>query len=242
MYTGVHPFLRRLHIWIGFLILLPTMLIAVTAILLAHDQDLGLKEITLSGRWLPASWLKEHQQPEISAYLVLNATPQNQTALIGSESGLLLFDNATLSPVADMQGVDVRALSHWQGEVFVAARQGVWLSAHGHWRQIYQGDALGIDADADGNLYVTTQKQEVMVSRDGGDHWQEADVVSGFKALTQSNEPHGIELKKLIRQLHSGRKLVGKNNEIMWIDIISGLLIFTSLIGIYRWWKKRNIY
>jgi len=82
----------------------------------------------------------------------------------------------------------------------------------------------------------------VHVTRDGGDHWQEADVVSGFKALTQSNEPHGIELKKLIRQLHSGRKLVGKNNEIMWIDIISGLLIFTSLIGIYRWWKKRNIY
>ena len=241
MYTGVHPILRRLHIWIGLLILLPIALVSMTAIMLAHDKDLGLKDIRIQGEWLPDSWLKhrDDKDAEIKAYLAGEAG----SALIGTKSGLYYLEGNTLTEVQALQGMDVHALKRWQGEVLAATRQGAFLSAHGTWHQLYQGDARSIDADNDGNLYVAAHHKGLLVSHDGGQSWQEAaDIGKQLATLTELNPTRDIDLKRLIKELHRGRMLVGNRDEWLWIDIISGLLLFTSFIGVFRWWKKRNLF
>ncbi|MDX8407749.1 MAG: hypothetical protein R8L58_05115 [Mariprofundaceae bacterium] len=241
MYTGVHPLLRQLHIWIGLLILLPVVLISITAIMLAHDKDLGLKDIRLQAEWLPDGWLKhsDSKDAEIKADLAGDAG----SALIGTKSGLYYLEGNTLTAVPALQGMDIRSLKHWQGEVLVAARQGAFLSGHGTWNRLYEGDARSIDADDDGNLYVAAHHKGLLISHDGGQSWQVAtDIGKQLATLTELEPTRDIELKRLIKGLHSGRILVGKRSEWLWIDTISGLLLFSSLIGVFRWWKKRNIY
>ncbi len=243
MFTGVHPLLRRLHIWIGLLMLVPIIIVSITAILLAHDRDLGLKGMMIQADWLPAAWIKQEHKSEVKAYLAGG----EGTALIGTKSGLYYLESgpegSKLTAIPELQGMDIRALRRWQDGVLVAARQGVFLSMHGRWQQLYKGDAHAVDTDEDGNLYVAAHHQGLIISRDGGQSWQADKAIGSQLAKLADSEPaHGMELKKLIKDMHTGGLLVGKGNERNWIDIISGLLLFMSLIGVYRWWKKRNIY
>ncbi len=236
MYIGVHPFLRRLHIWIGLLLLLPLTGIALTAVLLAHDRDLGLGDIVIESDWLPQEWLRATAKaPAVRAWLVIG----EGDALIGTKRGLYAMGGGRLQPVAGLPPLDVRALRGWQGEVFVAARQGLWLSAHGRWHRLYQGDAHGINVDDEGNLYLAAHRA-ALVSRDGGASWQPLEGVRAGLAELEAGGP--LKLKQLVRELHSGRLIVGRQREWIWIDAVSGLLLLTALIGVYRWRKQRNPY
>jgi len=239
MYTGVHPILRSLHTWIGLLILIPVIFVSATAILLAHDKDLGLPELTVQNSWLPDAWVQPPATPVITAYLA----GAGGAALIGTDAGLYQLSQGNLTVMAGMESMDIRAMRRWEGQVFVAAKQGIYLSAHNKWYQLYDGDAQDVDVDENGTLYVTTPQNSLWISGDGGENWQESPTVPArLSAMTVESPDQGIALKTLIRNLHTGRLVVGESDEWIWIDSISGLLLFISLIGAFRWWKKRNVY
>jgi len=239
MYTGVHPILRSLHTFFGLLVLLPVVFVSVTSILLTHDKDLGLDDLTVQSRWLPDSWLQPPSTPAINAYLA----GDEGNALIGTTAGLYQLAQGKLSAVPGLEGTDIRTLYRWEGQVFAAGKQGVFLSAHNKWYRLFEGDARNVDVDDNGTLYVTTPQQTLWISRDGGESWQSSEALTaGLSTLAVAPPEPGIKLRALVRNLHTGRLLVGEKDEWIWIDAVSGTLLFISLIGAFRWWKKRNVY
>ena len=44
---------RKWHAWLSFTLALPILLVAVTAILIAHSQKLGFRDIKVDPSWLP---------------------------------------------------------------------------------------------------------------------------------------------------------------------------------------------
>jgi hypothetical protein len=41
--------------------------------------------------------------------------------------------------------------------------------------------------------------------------------------------------------LHTGKALLGKHAEWLWIDLVGGALLFLSLTGVYLWWRGRRL-
>ncbi|MFQ5582587.1 MAG: hypothetical protein ACE5F3_08200 [Mariprofundaceae bacterium] len=238
MFLGLLPAMRKIHIWVGLGILLPVLIVSITAILLAHKKELGLEEIPLSYPWLPG-YVTTSQKHDLEIKATLHV---NNGLLLGTKFGLYLWRDGTLTPIEAFNGKDIRSIVAWAGGVMVAAKQGVWAQVHGQWLQIYSGDAHGIAVDDSGWFYLAAHKKGLLFSDDGGRTWRAAETTNEKLLKMRPAEPETIDLKKLIKDLHTGQAFVGRPSEWMWIDALSGLLVISSILGFYVWWRKRRNY
>lgn len=226
---------RNWHIWVSLTLALPILIVAVTAIFIAHDKSLGLDEVPVAAGWLPG-YAMEAGKPtnhEPRALLVTSAGEQ----LVGLRNGLYRLDGETLTPVAALAGTQVRALVEAPWGRVAAAKNGVWVERDGRWMRSIEADAWNASLRPDGGVTVALKDEGLMVSRDGVSWTADATVARALAALPAGAEGEATTMHKLVMDLHTGKALLGKRAEWIWIDLIGFAMALLALTGVYMWWR-----
>ena len=226
---------RSWHFWISAALAAPILIVSTTAVLIAHDKSLGLKEIPVSAGWLPgyaAPGRKAAQETELRAALVA----RDGSTWLGVKGGLVRTQDGAGRVVAAFTGEEVRSLAETAAGILVATKKGVWLGSGDSWQQVLRGEAWQIGSGADGRLHAVVKDRGLLESNDGGRQWQPAAAMAALAALPKPPAEE-MTLGKLVMDLHTGKALLGKNAEWLWIDAIGMVMSFLSATGIYLWWR-----
>lgn len=231
---------HKLHKWLGILLAIPILLVCITAILLAHDKMFGLKDLRVNASWLPAygpAVVKAKRQ-EIKAVLV----DAEDRIYIGTKGGLFVLHKGEITEFEALRGLDVRAIIPGKETILVATKQGLWMSQEEKWRRIFAGDVHGVSVAKDGAILVAIHKQGLLISRNEGRSWRGVKKAKiAIATLPPWHVDEKVKLEKLIKDLHTGKALLTKEWDWLWIDLISLTIMILTLVGVYIWWKKQRL-
>ncbi len=234
---------RDWHNWVSVILLLPMLLVGLTAVFLAHKKELGLNELDVTAyvSWLPGygDGALARGAPEVRAFLL---APDGRT-YVGTQGGLFVTTDGVAAAVAEFQGDHVRAIVAAPWGVVAVTRRGVWNRAaeDGSWLRVVKGDAWSASLSADGVLAVATKDRGVLSSANGQD-WTADAAVRAATAALPSEELAGerVSLGKLMVDLHTGRAFLGKQGEWIWIDLLGAVWVFLGFTGLWLWWRSQT--
>lgn len=232
---------RTWHNWISVILSLPILIVAVTAVFIAHNHELELKEIDVTGAvsWLPGYGEAEMKamKTEVRASL---ATPDGRQWL-GTKAGLYEVADGQARQVEALGGAEVRDLAAASFGLVVAAKNGIWVQGGEGWRKAVKGDAWNANPQADGSIAVTLKDRGVLTSRDGRD-WSENTLASAALAAMPAETlvAKPITLGNLVMDLHTGKAFFGKEWEWIWIDLVGLVMAFLGGTGVYMWWRAER--
>src|SRR4051812_26279123 len=95
---------RKWHAWLSFAVSLPILLVAATAILIAHGQALGFRDIKVNPSWLPGYPAADTKR---EARAVLHMP---EGLWLGTQVGLFRPTAQGLQSVPDFAGQEIRLL------------------------------------------------------------------------------------------------------------------------------------
>jgi len=230
--------LRGWHAWLSVVLALPILLVSVTAIFIAHDKALGLKEIPVAAKWLPGyadgTW---RQSLEIRSHFVAADGSQ----YVGSKYGLFRVEAAALAAIPGTEGLEVRGLHQHQGNLVLATKTGLYVAEGGAARKVLNMEAWSLTALPDGSLSASVRDDGIMVSSDGGLTWRRhqpvAEAVAAY-ARTMPDRP--LTLGNLVMDLHTGKAFLSKDAQWIWIDATGAVMTFLGLSGLVVWWRTRR--
>jgi hypothetical protein len=227
----VNAFLRKWHINIGAILALPAFIVCVTAILMAHNQVLDLRNIPLNLGWLPG--YQNSGQDVVNLEIRSTLLTHDNRYLIGTRFGLWELKNKHLEPVAAIPEVEVRSIKETMKGLVLASRKGIWLNENNHWKKIYQGDTWEVEELPNRTLRIAAKNKGLLESTDNGKHWVALQAINSLPYEL----PHGVpqeemNLGRLVLDLHTGRAWFGKQWAWLWIDILAGTLAFLAVSGI----------
>lgn len=234
--------LRGWHAWLSVILALPILLVSVTAIFIAHDKALGLKEIPVEAKWLPGyadgNW---RQSLEIRSHFV----DADGSQYVGSKYGLFRVEAGSLAAIAGTEGLEVRGLHQHQGNLVLATKTGLYVAANGAAngaaRKVLNMEAWSLTALPDGTLSASVRDDGIMVSSDGGLNWRRhqpvAEAVTAY-ARTMPERP--LTLGNLVMDLHTGKAFLSKDTQWLWIDATGAVMTFLGLSGLVVWWRTRR--
>ena len=225
---------RQWHLWVSLVLALPILVVAVTAVFIAHDKALGLKDLPVAAQWLPGYRAEARATGlEPRASLVSAAGEQ----FIGTNGGLYRLEAGRLAMVDGFAGVPVRALAEAPWGIVVAARNGVWVGRAGAWRRSHGGDAWNASLRADGVVTVALKEHGLLLSADG-ERWRaDPQLMQALAAAAAEGGAEPITLGKLVLDLHTGKAFFGKAWEWIWIDLVGAAMALLALTGVYMWWR-----
>ena len=229
---------RTWHNWISVIFAVPILIVAVTAVFIAHNKALDLKEIdvTRAVSWLPGYGAVEMKamKTEVRASL---STPDGRLWL-GTRAGLYEVANGEARAVEALGGSEVRDLAAASFGLVAAARNGVWVQGADGWNKVLKGDAWNVSLNPDGSVAVTLKDKGVLMSRDGRDWREDAAAGAALAAMpAEAMVAKPITLHNLVMDLHTGKAFFGKEWEWIWIDLIGLVMIFLGSTGVYMWWR-----
>lgn len=226
---------RKWHAWISFAIALPILLTAITAILIAHGQKLGFRDIKVDASWLPG-YAAAPAKREVRAVLAAD-----DATWIGTQVGLYRQTAAGTQEIGEFAGQEIRALLRTEHTVFVLTAQGLFAARGDHWQKLSRGPVSAAYADG-GNVYMTTRDKGLQVSSDDGASWQPPAAAQA--ALEQlpglGPQPAKMVLARVIRDLHTGEAILGHDGEWIWNDIVGGTMAFLGISGLVLWWRGQR--
>ncbi|MDQ6958300.1 MAG: hypothetical protein Q9M24_04230 [Mariprofundaceae bacterium] len=229
------PAIRRWHMWLGVFLLIPIIIVSITAILLAHEGSLGLGQIKFYPQWLPGF---THRKPHPTEVKAIRIMPDGRM-YIGNRSGLYMMSQGKLKIVQALKGKNIREIVLHGQTLYVVTRKGVWIMDGSSWRRIYHGDAHGVSIDTKGTIYIAAHKNGLMASTDNGQHWTEVKEVRTTLALLP-HPTHRRSLEGFIRDMHKGKAIVGRTWAWVWIDLLSILISSLAFFGTIMWWQRRR--
>lgn len=241
---------RQWHLWMGVILGAPMALAAVTAVFLAHKDSLSLDAIRVPVGWLPAyrGELAQAERREIRTVLAL----PDGSHLVGTKRGLFLLEGSprggnqpVLIPVEPLAQADIKNLSVGHGPwlALAAGKEGLWgwRAADRQWVALLPGDAHSGIVWPDGTLGAATPKKGFLLSVDGGSAWEPAqDLAGALDGLPPPLPESSIPLGKFLTDLHTGKALMGKAHQWIWIDVLGLALLFLAGSGVFLWWKFRQ--
>lgn len=226
---------RKWHAWISFAISLPILVVALTAILIAHGQKLGFRDIKVDASWLPG-YASAAAQREIRAVV-----KTEDGIWIGTQVGLYEQVDGNTREIADFSGQEIRALLRTERAVFALTAQGLFAQRGEHWQKLSRGPVSA--AYADGNsVYMTTRDKGLQVSDDDGASWQPAhDAQAALAQLPPLGpQPAKLALAKVIKDIHTGEAFLGHDGEWIWNDVVGGTMAFLGISGLVLWWRGQR--
>ncbi|MDK9723742.1 MAG: PepSY domain-containing protein [Sterolibacteriaceae bacterium MAG5] len=230
---------RDWHNWISVILLVPMLLVGMTAIFISHKKALDLDDVDLSRyvAWLPGYGAAKAEKPELRASL---ATGDGRRWIAGKE-GLYRIAGETAEPVAAFAGTQVRGLATAAWGVVAAAKNGVWLERDGVWERVYKGDAWSAVANPDGSVTVALKDKGLLASADGK-RWsaESSPAVAAVQAAMPTAGGERVTLGKLVMDLHTGKAFFGKEAEWIWIDLLGFVWVFLGFTGLYLWWRTQT--
>ena len=214
---------RVLHNWVSVALVLPLFIVGMSTFFMAHEKTLGQYII---GYTTEAVDIKD-----------LLKTHDGRTFLATKE-GAYQAINEVLTPIIELNS-EIRVLELLDdGRLIAAGKYGVWLSENGDsWSKLHNGDIHGLQI-LPKHWYLVTKKQGVLLSSDQGQSWQQALKIN--QLISTMDEKRPLELGKLMKELHTGKALLGEKYEWIWADILAFVLVLLSLTGIYIWWKSQK--
>lgn len=226
---------RTWHFWISAALAVPILIVSATAVFIAHDKSLGLKEIPISASWLPgygSSGKKDIRAVELRTSLVA----RDGSTWLGVKGGLVHAHDGRSRVVELFSGEEVRGLAESAAGILVATKKGIWLGDGESWQPVLAGESWSVGGGSSGPVQAVIKDRGLLESADGGRTWQPAAAMAALAALP---EPPAEEmtLGKLVMDLHTGKAIVGKNAMWLWIDAIGLVMTFLSATGIYLWWR-----
>jgi hypothetical protein len=228
---------RSWHAWISVALAIPILIVSITAIFLAHEHSLGLKEVPVAAQWLPGYRAQPGAQRwEVRAALVA----RDGATWLGTKAGLLRVAGGEGRAVQPLEGIEVRGLAETPDGILVATKRGVWLGRGDDWRLLEKGESWSVTRAADGKLSATTRERGMIVSRDGGKSWQESPQALAVLATLPAPPPEEITLGKLMIDMHTGKAFLGKESMWAWIDLIGIVMTFLGITGVYMWWRGQK--
>ncbi len=232
---------RTWHNWISVILSVPILIVAVTAIFIAHDHDLDTKgiDVTRYVSWLPGYGQAQMQAMKLEIRTSL-VTSDGQRWL-GGKGGLYQVVDDQARQVADIGTTEVRDLVAAPFGLVVAAKNGIWLKDTEGWRKVMKGDAWNANLGPDGSVAATLKGQGVLISRNGRDWAPDAAASAALTAMpAETMAPKPITLHNLVMDLHTGRAFFGKEWEWIWIDLVGLTMAFLAGTGVYLWWRGQK--
>jgi len=230
--------IRNWHINLGAVLAVPIIVVCVTAILMAHNQALDLRNISLNLAWLPGYQTGHQNVSEMEVRSTL--TTSDHRYYIGTRFGLWELKDNQLVEVSDVPEVEIRHIKETPQGIILASRNGVWLNEGNHWKKIYRGEAWEVEVLPNQHLRIATKKKGFMESSDQGKHWRPLNAINSLPYVLPKGAPQEeMNLGRLILDLHTGRAWFGKQWAWVWIDILAAILTFIALSGL---WLKGMIY
>lgn len=236
---------RSWHAWISVVLAVPIVIVAVTAIFIAHDDALGTKEkvITPYVSWLPgySDAAVKMQRMEVQTALATRDGAQ----WLGTKAGLYRIEQGRATPVEALGGTHVRALVDTPAGLVAATKNGVWLrqSTPGQgggetWQRTARGDAWSASVGAGGVIHVAMKDAGVLASTDGASWKNDTAALTALAAMPVSMaEQKPVTLGNLVMDLHTGKAFFGKEWEWIWIDLIGFVMAFLGVTGVVMWWR-----
>ena len=226
---------RKWHAWISFAISLSILLVAITAILIAHGQKLGFRDIKVDASWLPG-YSSATAQREVRATLTAP-----DALWIGTLSGLFVQSVGSVREIDAFSGQEIRALLRTENTVFALTTQGLFAQRGDQWQRLSRGPVSSAYADGS-SVYMMSRDKGLQVSDDEGASWKPA--AAALAALEQlpplGPQPAKMVLARVIRDLHTGEALLGHDGEWIWNDIVGGTMAFLGVSGLFLWWRGQR--
>lgn len=224
---------RKWHAWLSFAISLPILLVAISAILIAHSQTLGLRDIKVDPSWLPGYTDTPVQR---EARSVLHA---DDALWIGTQSGLFVKNADGMHTIEQFSNQEIRALLKAHDRIFVLTAQGLFTQQNTEWQRISRGPVQAAFVDND-NVYALVRDKGLQIITDDNRWGPASDTIAALAELPAANAPMQLPLARVIRDLHTGEALLGHDAEWIWNDIVGGTMAFLALTGVYLWWKGQR--
>jgi hypothetical protein len=231
---------RGWHLWLSIALSLPILVVALTAIFIAHDKSLALKDVQVYAGWLPGMRGGKAEAAEARA---IWAAPGGVTWL-GTKAGLYRVRGELAAAVEGLARADVRALHAVDSGLLVATTRGLYHVAPdgGPAERVATGDFWWVGGSSTG--LAAAGKGSLLRSIDGR-HWQHDE--QGGAALKQVALSRGgeldsgrVPLSRLVMDLHTGKALFGKDREWIWIDLIGATMALLTLTGLVMWWRGQR--
>lgn len=229
---------RSWHAWISVVLALPILIVAVTAIFIAHNNALGLKEIEITPyvAWLPGYGDAAAKAERMEVHTA--QTTRDGNRWVGTKAGLYRVSGGQAQPVEALGGTHVRDLVETQNGLVAIAKNGVWLQRGADWERTLEGDAWSGSVGPDGKLAVAVKGRGVLVSADARNWQTDAGVNQALAALPASMaQTKPVTLGNLVMDLHTGKAFFGKEWEWIWIDLIGFVMAFLGVTGVVMWWR-----
>lgn len=218
---------RQFHLWPGVLLGLPMLIIGITAVLLAHEKSLGLPDVEV-----PFLQMSADQALELDTSI---EDAQGRLWLGGKQGLYVQHADGRIEQHADLEVKQL--LSHGE-RIWIASKSGLFSLFGTHLEKHLSGETKGISLLADGRLMASHKSRGALLSEDGS-IWQ---AWSGNSALAaaQANQVRPYTLDELVMDLHTGKLLLGKQGEWIWIDLLGVFLCALGLTGVWIWWRSRK--
>lgn len=228
---------RSWHRWVSVSLSLPILVVALTAIFMAHRKSLGAEEILVAAQWLPGYRSTAAKGRSFEARAALTA--RSGVIYLGTLNGLYRLVDGKLVVVEDIGATQVRSLAETSWGIVVAARNGIWLERDGQWKKVHKGDAWSITTRSDGGVIVAVKDQGLLGSRDGK-RWEADAQLAATLATLPAGAAEPITLGRLAMDIHTGKALLGKDAEWIWIDLVALALSLLGLTGLWMWWRSQR--
>lgn len=226
---------RKWHIWVSIALSIPILIVSVTAVFIAHEHELRLKEIPVDVGWLPGYRSEAAKQKHLEPRASLHTTDGRQ--FIGTTGGLYRVDDGRPVPVGELAGMQVRAIAESSWGMAVATKGGLWLHRDDRWKRVVDGDAWNVSARNDGSMVAAFKDKGLLTSTDGTRWARDAMSMAAVEQLAENVVVEQVTLGKLVMDLHTGKAFFGKDWEWFWIDLVGLAMTLLTLTGVFMWWR-----
>lgn len=234
--------LRRIHFWVGTILALPFLLMALSGVFISMRSVTNIK--------VPLSWSGAEKVPEHLPVMAYLETTKN-TVWIGNAQGLHKVSDGVAEEIAHFSGQEIMFLAALPNKPLplVATRMAVWSpTPNGDWKPLIRGRVRQLSSLPDGRVLAIAGGRGEMadgkpMATSDGLRWEPyIPVMKANRALPELENPK-IALHQWMRELHSGAYFWGKGvGEMIWSNILGWVLAILVLTGLWMWIKtlKRN--
>lgn len=237
---------RKWHLWLGFILALPFIIVSVTAILIAVQDSLIDKE---NEPQVNVSWFSgysksamqaeyEFKKGEIKSSLLAS----DGTMYYGTKTGIIAVKNKKAEYLPTFETADVFTISETNNIIYIGTKTGLYKYQNGKSAKLFNKETHHLDIRANGTLAISTNK-EMYFSSDSGTTWQKdktlAEVIETIPASEKNMVAKAtVPLHDFILDLHTGKAFFGKAFQNIWIILIGFSIFFLTVSGIYMWYVR----
>ena len=231
----------RLHIYVGLGISLLLIHLSITGIFLNHTDDLELNKTYISSKWILNLYGLNVPRPSKIFTIQQDNFSQFDTEVFLNNKPIFLFDSELIGVIKNRENFIIAA----QDELFIVNQSGALIDKQKILsftiKSIGKYKEKIVIKDEQLNKWVgkSISAKWAPIIKDNI-NWSKPGTMTPLnkKEIKQYFVGNGISLEQIILDFHSGAifKKVGK----LFFDLVSLLLIFLSVSGIWLWLIKRK--